>query len=250
MERGLYAAASAMLAQQTIQEALAQNIANANTVGYKQDTPTFKALHGMALQRTLNSSGSGQPIGELGIGVETDQPYTNWQTGAVAQTNNPLDVSLDTNQFFAVRVGAGERYTRAGNFKLDGVGNLLTANEEPVLGINNQPIVARGNGNVTIEVNGNVKLNGNVVGQLKIVQADPVQMRKDGNGLFAASTPAAIRPTANASVHPGTLEQSNVDGVRALVEMMTVSRGFDMAQRALTTQDELLKHASSELGKL
>lgn len=250
MERGLYAAASAMLAQQTIQEALAQNIANANTVGYKQDNPTFKALHGMALQRTLNSSGSGQPIGELGIGVQTDQPYTDWQKGAMSQTNNPLDVSLDPNQFFAVRATQGERYTRAGNFKLDGQGNLLTANNEPVLGVNNQPIVARGNGNVIIERTGSVKLNGAEVGKLKIVQADTAQMRKDGNSLFAAAKPAAMRLVANADVHPGMLEQSNVDGVHALVEMMTVSRSFDMAQRALLTQDELLKHASSELGKL
>ncbi len=249
MERGLYAAASAMLAQQAIQEHLAQNIANTNTVGYKQDNPTFKALHGMMLQRNLNGSGGGPQIGELGMGVETGQVYTEWQNGAFAATGNPLDASLDSGLFFAVRGQQGERYTRAGNFKLDGAGNLLTANDEPVLGINNQPIVARGNGNVSIESTGNVRLNGAVVGQLKIVQGDPAQMRKEGDSLFSAA-PTAVRPIANASVHAGTLEQSNVNGVRSLVEMMTVSRGFDMAQRALITQDELLKHASSELGKL
>ena len=80
MERGLYAAASAMMAQQTIQESLAQNIANASTPGFKQDNPTFKALHGMALRRNLNGAGSGTQIGDLGLGVANDQVYTDWQT--------------------------------------------------------------------------------------------------------------------------------------------------------------------------
>jgi flagellar basal-body rod protein FlgF len=249
MERGLYAAASAMMAQQAIQESLAQNIANASTVGFKQDNPTFKALHGMALQRNLNGGGGGTQIGELGMGVANDQVYTDWQSGPRTRTNNPLDVSLDSNQFFAVSTPAGERYTRAGNFRLDGTGQLLTADGMPVLGSNNAPIkVSRGD--VHFDERGNVLVGQQNIAQLKIMQGDEKQMRKDGDNLFAANTPAAMQVAAQPVTYPGSLEQSNVNSARSLVQMITVSRAFDMAQRALTTQDALLGHASNELGKL
>ena len=249
MERGLYAAASAMMAQQTIQESLAQNIANASTVGYKQDNPTFKALHGMALQRNLNGAGSGAPIGDLGLGVANDQVYTDWQNGPRAHTGNALDVSLDANQFFAVRTPNGERYTRAGNFKLDSAGQILTADGLQVLGRDNAPIKVSGS-DVHFDEHGNVLVGPQNAAQLKIMQGDLRQMRKDGDNLFAANTPAAMQAAALPATYPGSLEQSNVNSARSLVQMITVTRGFDMAQRALTTQDDLLRHASNELGKL
>ncbi len=249
MERGLYAAASAMMAQQTIQDSIAQNIANANTAGYKQDVPTFKALHGMMLQRGTNAGASGPQIGELGLGVANDQIYTDWQPGAVAQTNNPLDASLDKGCFFTVRTANGERYTRAGSFKLDGAGNLLTQSGLPVLSKTGTPVVARG-GNLSLDRYGNLLSAGKQVAQLKIVQGDMNQMQKDGDSLFSAVTPNAIRPSVLPVVNPGSVEQSNVNSVQSMVQMITVTRGFDMAQRALSTQDDLMRHASNELGKL
>src|ERR1051326_5984757 len=107
MERGLYAAATGMIAQQTIQDTLAQNIANANTVGYKQDNPTFRAQHGMALRRLEGGASRGPGIGELGLGVQADKVYIDWQTGSISQTNRPLDASLATGQFFAVQTPRG-----------------------------------------------------------------------------------------------------------------------------------------------
>src|SRR5258706_14967924 len=75
MERGLYAAATGMIAQQTIMDTLSQNIANASTPGYKQDNPTFRAMHGMALRRLENGAGRGPDIGELGLRVQADKVY-------------------------------------------------------------------------------------------------------------------------------------------------------------------------------
>lgn len=250
MERGLYAAASGMIAQQVVQETLAQNIANAGTVGYKRDDPTFRALHGMALRRLNNGTGRGPNIGDLGTGSEADKVYINWETGPLAQTGNPLDASLDPNQFFAVRTPRGERYTRAGNFQLDGAGSLLTASGLPVLDKNNQPIKTNGATGVKLDGAGNLVANGQTIAQLKIVQADPALLTKDGDTLFAAPTPQTAKLAARPGVHPGTLEQANVDTVHDLVQMITVSRGFEIAQRALVTQDELLRHAANEVGKV
>ena len=249
MERGLYAAASAMMAQQTIQESLAQNIANASTIGFKQDNPTFKALHGMALQRNINGIGGGTQIGDLGMGVASDKVYIDWQNGSQTNTGNPLDISLAGNQFFAISTPAGERYTRAGNFKLDGTGHLLTADGLPVLGSNNAPIQVNSS-DVHFDERGNILVGQQNIGQLKIMQGDPTQMRKDGDSRFAATAPTAMQVAAQPTTYPGSLEQSNVNSARSLVQMITVTRGFDMAQRALTTQDDLIRHASNELGKL
>lgn len=247
MERGLYAVASAMTAQQTIQETIAQNIANANTTAYKQDVPTFKALHGMMLQRSLDGAGSGPQIGEIGMGVAPDVIATNWTNGAIVATTNPMDASLDSGQFFTVRTPEGDRYTRAGNFQRDGSGKLLTQQGYEVLSSNGTPIVAPGDAHFS--ANGNVMIGNQVIAQLKIVQPDLTQLSKQGNNLYI-STSSAPAPAATApSLHPGTLEASNVNTVQSMVQMLSIGRGFDMAQRALTTQDDLLRQANSELSK-
>ncbi len=239
-----------MLAQQTMQDAIAQNIANANTVGYKQDNPTFRALHGMALKRLSNGTGSGPAVGELGVGVANDKTYIDWQPGALTQTGGALDASLDTGQFFAVRTPRGERYTRAGDFRLDGAGNLLSSSGLPVLDANSQPINTGGRGQLGIDAVGNLTSDGKPIARLRIMAADANGLAKDGDSLFRAVTPAAVRPAARPHVNSGMLEQSNVNPVESLVTMITVTRGFDMAQRAITTQDELLRHATNDLGHL
>lgn len=250
MERGLYAAATGMIAQQTIQDSLAQNLANSNTVGYKQDIPTFRALHGMALRRLNDGAGKGPGVGEVNLGVQTDKVYTDWQSGPLSITNNGLDASLDAGQFFAVQTPAGVRYTRAGNFQLDGSGALKTVSGMAVLGTDGKPIQIAGSIPPRLEPNGSVSVNGNPVARLQIVQAPPDALQKDGETLFAPVQPAAVRPAVNPSIHVGTLEQSNVNVVGGLVRMITVSRGFEMAQRAIVTQDELLKHAANDLARV
>jgi flagellar basal-body rod protein FlgF len=250
MERGLYAAATGMIAQQTIQDTLAQNLANSNTVGYKQDVPTFKAVHGMALQRVTDGFGRGVSVGQVGLGVAADKIYTDWQTGPLATTNNALDASLEPGQFFAVQTPRGARYTRAGNFQLDSTGTLTTSNGLPVLGTDNNPIRIAGSVPPAIDSHGNINVGGVAVARLQIVDAAKNAMAKDGETLFRPVAPQGIRPAAAPGVHPGTLEQSNVNIVSGMVRMITVSRGFEMAQRAIVTQDEMLKHAANDLARV
>lgn len=249
MERGLYAAASSMMAQQTMQDILADNIANASTVGFKQTNITFRALQAMILERQTSDGNIGPTVGELGLGVTSDKTYTDWELGPITQTNNPLDASLGPGQFFAVQTPRGERYTRAGNFQIDAVGNLRTSSGQPVLDTVGQPIQAR-DGQAKIDPRGNVIANGRVVAQLKIVTINPASLTRDGDSTYAATAPNAVQAAAQPEIRPGTLEQSNVNGVRSMVEMITITRAFDMAHRALTTQDELLRHAAAEVGKV
>ena len=250
MELGLYAAATGMMAQQTIQDTLAQNIANANTLGYKQDIPTFKAIHGMAMRRAVDGSGSGASIGEVGMGVSVDKMSTDWQTGPLMTTNNALDASLETGQFFALESPRGNRYSRAGNFQLDATGGLTNSNGMRVLGTDGRAIKISGSIPPKIDSNGNVTVDGIAVARLQIVEPPKGSLVKDGETLFAALDPRTVRPALRPGVHPGTLEQSNVNVVSGVVRMVTVSRAFEMAQRAIVTQDELLKHAANDLARV
>ena len=250
MERGLYAAATGMLAQQTMQDYLAQNIANAGTVGYKQDAPTFHAAQGVALQRLNDGHGRGARIGELGAGTQSGRTYVDWRQGALTHTGAPLDTALSVGQFFAVQTPQGERYTRAGDLQLNATGQLVTARGLPILGANNRPIAPPKAGTLAIDPAGNLTSDGNTVTKLKIVTANPDQMVKEGDTLYRAATPNAVRLATAPQVLSGVLEQSNMDTVGSLVKLITVSRGFDMAQRAVTTQDELLSKAASEVGKI
>ena len=257
MERGLYAAATGMLAQQSLQDMIAQNIANAGSVGYKQDTQTFKTLQGMAISRLNNGSGRGPQIGALGLGVQAESPVINWEQGPLTQTGRPLDISLEQGQFLAVKTGRGERYTRAGDIAMDGKGALYTASGQPLLNAAGQAIQIPGRTGIRIDETGNLLADDpnnpaqkQIVAKLKIVQIDPRTLEKDSGSLFRATTAAGVTPARFPKVNPGTLEQSNMNPVEGMVRMILVSRNFEMAHRAVTTQDELIKQAASEIGRV
>jgi flagellar basal body rod protein FlgG len=207
-------------------------------------------MHELAVNRVNAGAGSGPPIGPIGMGVMPDKVYTDWQAGPLAITNNSLDASLAAGQFFTVQTPAGTRYTRAGNFQLDSTGTLTTPNGFAVLGTDSKPIKISGSTPPRIEPDGSLTVNGATVAQMQIVEAAKDGLTKDGETLFKATDARAIRPAAKPAVHAGTLEQSNVNVVAGMVKMITVSRAFEMAQRAIITQDDLLKHAANDLARV
>lgn len=250
MERGVYAAATGMIAQQAMQEVLSQNIANASTVGYKQDVVTFRAMQNMMLKRLNGASDRGPEVGELGSGVNEDETTIDWSMGSITNTNNPLDVALEPGQFLTAQTGTQVLYTRAGNLKIDGNGVLTTMSGNPLLDINDKPINVQGKTDVSISPRGDVTSGNQVLGTLKVVQTDPKGMQKAGGIYYRSLTPNAIQPAKAPHLITNSLEQSNANVMQGMVRLITVSRSFEMAQRALTTQDELLKQAATEVGRV
>lgn len=250
MERGVYSAATGMLAQQALQETLAQNVANATTVGYKQDKMTFRAAQNVALQRLVGANSRGASIGEMGMGVQSDKTYIDWQSGPITTTNNPLDVSLAPGQFIAAQSGTRTLYTRAGNLQIDANANLVTASGRNVLDTRGRAINLAGRLNIAIDERGNVLADKQPIAQIQVVQADPAQLEKEGDAFYRSTNPASVRAAQNPRLRVGTLEQSNANVMEGLVHLITVSRNFEMAQKALTTQDDLLRQAATEIGKV
>lgn len=256
MDRGIFAAATGMLAQQAVQDALAGNLANINTTGFKQDIPTFRAVQELALHSTDGTGPQrGASIGDIGTGAQFAGSVTDVRPGALVATQNPLDLALLGDGLFAVETPAGERYTRAGDFHLSQAGKgangkvqtfLVDASGHHLLGAKGAIDVGAAR-TVTVEATGDVRADGAVVDRLKVVTAPRSALVKQGGNLLAIQG----APTAStATVQSGFLEQSNVSAVGSMVQMITVQRAYEAAQRAITAQDETLGKAINDVPRV
>jgi flagellar basal-body rod protein FlgG len=228
MERGLYIAASGMVAEQVRQDLIANDLANASTAGYKSDRATQRGFDEMLLANTA----TGAEIGALGTGVAIDRQATDWRPQATRRTDEPLDFALAGEGFFAVQGQNGVAYTRNGRFTASPDGMLTTATGETVLGRNGRPI--------RVGADGTVAAN-----QLQVVLLN--NPRKAGEGLVtgqpAGNAPAGI-------VRQGELEGSGADPARSMVDMIASLRAFEAGQRVIRTIDDTLGKAANEVGQL
>ena len=144
MERGLYIAASGMLAEMVRQDQIANDLANASTPGYKADRATQKSFGDILLANTV----SGQTVGPLGLGAQIDKIVTDDSPAPARDTGEPLDFAVVGEGWFKVQTPQGVRYTRNGQFTASPQGVLQTALGQPVLGQNGQPVRVNQDGTV------------------------------------------------------------------------------------------------------
>jgi flagellar basal-body rod protein FlgF len=223
MERGLYIAASGMLAEQVRQNQIANDLANSSTPGYKADRSSQRSFSDMLLHNTS----TGQNIGALGTGVTIAQTVTNLDPASLRDTGEPLDFAVEGSGFFAVRTQQGIRYTRNGQFMRSAQGTLTDSLGNQVLGQNGRP--------VSVQADGTVATN---PGVFNVTGA-----RKAGDSLFTGT--AAGRATG--TVRNGSLEASGTDPARAMIDMISSERSYEAGQKAIKTIDETLQKAVSTL---
>ncbi|MFD2629376.1 flagellar hook-basal body protein [Oceanobacillus kapialis] len=266
MLRGFYTAASGMIAQQRTQEALSNNIANANTPGYKADQTSLKAFPEMLMQqmggKTIPTSNSlnlpiQNPIGSLNTGVYVQEAAPNFMQGDLRETSIPTDMALVNGTLpdeagallFSVQNEEGDvRYTRNGNFTVDGQGYLVTNQGYYVLDEAGNPIQTDGM-EFSVSEDGIVQTNAGNYGLGIAYTADANGMEKEGNGLFNGEA-GAVPAGATYNVQQGFLERSNVDSLQSMTRMMESYRLFETNQRVLKAYDESLGKAVSEIGRL
>jgi flagellar basal-body rod protein FlgG len=226
MDRGLYIAASGMLAEQIRQDQIANDLANASTPGYKADRTTQRTFNDLLLR----SSATGATVGPQSTAVQVDRTVTDFTPAPARDTGEPLDFAITGEGFFAVQTPQGTRYTRNGQFALDAQSRLVNAQGYAVLDANNQPITSS-NGTVDPRRIGVFALN------------NPA---KQGDSLVTG-TPAGA---ATGTVRSGALESSNADAARSMVDMIDSMRAFEAGQKVIQAIDETLGKAATQVGSL
>lgn len=289
MIRGLYTGASGMVTQMDRMDALANNIANVDTTGYKRDQPVEKAFPNMLLHR-MNDDGvrtlpfSGKPpylgsydvapvVGKLGTGVEMNELYTEFDQGPAKQTDSPFDMMLEGKGFFVVRTPYGDRMTRNGSFILGPEGLLETKEGYPVLG-ENGPVHIKLN-NFVVDEDGKIYANAKfqpdpnrlvsqrenqwenrvLVDRLKIVNVDQMRyLKKQGDSLYLdtqdSGPPQILNGADRPKVREGFLEASNVNPVTAMVDMIEVNRAYEANQKVIQSEDDATNRLLNEVMKV
>ena len=275
MIRGIYTASSSMLCEIVRQDMVANNLANVDTAGFKQDQGIFKELPTMVL-RKVNDGQLYPPrpfykypkIGELGTGVILDESFTNFKAGAFEHTGNDLDIALENEKaFLVVESDKGTRFTRDGILTINQEGYLtnmhgdyILADTEPVDENPGSILDEEGNLNprlqrvqvgegqaVTIDRSGRILVDNAPIYRItQGIAADRKAFRKEGANKFVCAYGEVARAEGN--VKQGYVEKPNFSLVEEMVRMIEVSRAYEANSKVIQSHDGLLDKAINSVG--
>ena len=258
MIRALFSAASGLQAQQMHVDVIANNIANSNTPGFKKDRINFQDLLYQTYREAGSTtlSGAQQPTGlRVGLGVKPVATEKLFTQGAFQATGNPLDIVVEGDGFFQVLMQDGSTaYTRDGTFKIDGDGNIVTAD-----GSQMEPNITVPENALSIDIapDGNISVmlpsqsTQTQIGQIQLARfQNPGGLKAAGKNLFLETDASGAPQTGNpgedgyGTVIQGYVEMSNVSIVEELVNLILAQRGFETNSKAVQTADEILQIAN------
>lgn len=254
MYTGLYAAVSGSLAQEKRLTLLTNNLANANTVGFKADRPVFEVEPLPTVSYVTPASATTPesiiPLNPLqgrdSVQTQLRTVVTDFAQGNVQPTGNPLDLALEGRGFFAVQTPDGVAYTRQGTLSLNAEGTLVTHSGLPVLG-ESGPIRITG-GPPEIRPSGQVVVNGTEVGRLRLVDfAQTSSLSKQGDVLFRPTDPNTPTTAATAVVRQGAIETANTEPVRLLVSVLETSRAYEAYQKVMQAFNDIAGRAVNDI---
>jgi flagellar basal-body rod protein FlgG len=259
MIRALYSAASGMSAQETNIDNIANNLANANTVGFKSRRAQFQDLMYQSLVQPGTASGQQTvvPTGlQLGLGTRAASNEIIFTQGAFTETDNPLDLVIQGNGFFQIQMPNGTlSYTRAGQFQLDKTGNVVTPQGYSLSPQITVPAAAQ---QITIAGDGTVSYTlpnqsaAQTAGQIQLANfANPAGLNSLGNNLYAP-TDASGDPTVGApggaeglgSLLQGYTEQSNVSIVNEFINLIQAQRGYESNSKVVQAADQMYQQVN------
>ena len=257
MVRALFTAYTGMNNEQNRLDIISNNIANAATTGYKQESVTSQAFEQMLAVKIRAGSDAyiDSPIGKMSIGVKLGEVYTDYGQGSLRQTENTYDLALSGEGFFQVRVVDGKgassiKYTRDGNFNMTSEGYIVDVDGNHLQGSSGDLKVDPSAAEVAITSEGMVQVDGVVVDSIPLVDFENYDyLEKYGNNMYSA-VDGATEKSANASIVQGYLEQSNVNVVSEMVDMITITRAYEANQKVIRSVDTMLQNAANQIGKV
>ncbi|MGM0838440.1 MAG: flagellar hook-basal body protein [Bacillota bacterium] len=268
MLRGFHTATAGMISQQRRMEMLSNNLANANTPGYKADQSSLRAFPELLLSKMEQVSvptqkpikfAQSQQIGTLHTGVYMQEVAPKFIQGDIRPTGNDTDLAIlngalpeNASMFFTVQHPDGTpRYTRNGNFAVDAEGFLTTNNGLYVLDENNNRIQIN-TSSFTMQPDGTILVNNEPQARLGMaLTINANDLIRDGNGLFRASAGQQME-AANGGfqIMQGNIERSNVDTAQTMSDMTAAYRAFEANQKVIQAYDMSMQKAANEIGRI
>ncbi len=248
-------AASGALAYEKRLQIISNNLANANTVGYKMDHAQFQFIDPANLPASFVPNSPEVNASQAQSFWFQFNSFTDFTAGSLKNTGNDFDLALIGKGFFCVQKPEGVHYTRKGDFTLNANGVLVTRNGFPVMGDGGE-ITVNGSQNphqfkkFEVDEEGNVSADGKQVGRLRIVDfPETDKLMKMGDTLFKlAETGPPPQEAEDFKVSQGFVELSNVDVVKMMTEMIEVLRGYESYQKVIRTADEASAKSVNEVG--
>jgi flagellar basal-body rod protein FlgF len=238
MSDGIYAALSGAAAQAQALDVVANNLANVCTTGFKGDQITFRE----SLSRAQNLA-AGSPRQ-----VEVAEIRPDFHPGPSRDTGNAMDLAIDGPGFFAVQTAAGERFTRAGDFRVAADGLLTTQSGDTVQG-EGGAIRLDTRFESRVDELGTVWNNEQPAGRIRVVEfSQPDRLVREAGSLWSAPSEDAAMPVSP-RLRVGALEQSNVNAVQAMTQLVWISRAYESFHRAIEMFKETDQRTVNDLGR-
>lgn len=239
MANGIYSALSGAIGQTHALDVTANNMANIGTTGFKGSRTVFKEM-------LAEADGI---VNESHRQVRLDDVQTDFSTGGIKVTNNSLDVAISGDGFFEVETEDGLRYTRAGSFKINQEGNLTMLEGHLLIG-DGGPVATPPDKALHLMENGQIMADDLELGKLKIVEfKDRSKLVQTGHNLWKAPEGLESEILEEPRVIPGAIERSNVNAVKAMTEMVRISRSYEALLKAVETFRTADKRTVSDLGR-
>jgi len=241
MIKGIYSSGSGLQPRMTQLEILSNNIANSNTTGFKKDNLFIQVMKNAALS---------QIQGEGPLRGLDSKEFTDFSEGSFNQTNAPLDLAIQGRGFFVLDTPQGVRYTRNGNFSLSADGTVVNSDGYPLLGSSGKIQIPQpekiSEASISIDEYGNVTNGTTTLGKVRVADfQNPSDLKKDGASLFVSTGPEkpVELDVQHSLIRQGYLEESNVDPVESMVQLVELSKNFETDQHMVQSQDASLEKA-------
>lgn len=249
MVNGLYTSGTAMMLSLRRQELTSNNLANAQTTGFK--------ISRLATHDTVQVGRDVDHYMRQREDQRSDEVHLDWSSGPLIQTGNPLDVAIRGDGFLAVKTPSGERYLRSANLKMNGNKELVDPSGSQILDQAGNPVRIPGI-KATLTADGRVLSDGQEVATLKIVDFEkPYQLRQEGSGRYAPyaaqsgdPVPQPVAASPNTRLEQGYVEGPNVNTVAEMVRMISQFRDYEADSKVLHSIDSTIDRAVNQVGRV
>lgn len=257
MVRGLYTAYTGMANEQKRLDIIANNLANSATVGYKEENVTNQSFDELLTIKVkdVSEAYNDHPIGNMTPGVKLGEVYTNYGQGSLRQTSNTYDLALEGKGFFTLSVtdkagNVSTQYTRNGSFTMTKDGHIVDANGNHLMGSAGEIQIPTDAADVVIDSTGAIYADGAYVDTLQITDFEDYNYLIKSNDTMYQAVDGATETASSASVQQGYTEQSNVNVVSEMVEMISITRAYEANQKIIQSVDKTLDLAANSVGRV